>query len=109
VGSAGIFTALGRAGVLDHGLPGVRDVEEAVHHPPARGRAHERGQAILRHCAELGRYTASWDVIIDHQVDRIFDLRDPFGANPSWISSSELGEERLDAPLRRRGLRLPRR
>ena len=64
------------------------DVEEAVDQPPARGRAHERGQAVLRHCKERSRYSASWQAVIDHRLPRTFDLSDPFGGNPSWVTSA---------------------
>lgn len=84
LGSRGIFAALDRAGVLDHRLSGLGDVEEAVEQPPARGRARERGEAILRHCGEAARYSAGWQGIFDNQLGRFFDLNDPFGGSPSW-------------------------
>jgi proteasome accessory factor A len=101
LGASGIFTALDQAGVLDHRLPGLRDVEEAVDQPPARGRAHERGEAILRHCGEPRRYSAGWQGIFDHQLDRRFDLSDPFGGNPSWTQRKRGEDARSNAQLLR--------
>jgi proteasome accessory factor A len=109
LGKGGIFFALDEAGVLDHRLQGLGDVEEAVQNPPARGRAHERGQAVLRHCGDGKRYTADWQAIIDHQLQRTFDLSDPFGRNPSWgtpaIARRQSREEHLLQMIRERRAR----
>jgi len=101
LGPSGIFSALDEAGVLDHRLQGLGDVEAAVHQPPARGRAHERGQAVLRHCGDRQRYTAAWQGIIDHQLGRTFDLGDPFGQNPSWVANRSAGRRSEGAQRRR--------
>jgi hypothetical protein len=109
LGSGGIFSALDEAGVLDHRLQGLGDVEAAMQQPPARGRAHERGQAVLRHCGDGKRYTADWQAIIDHQLQRTFDLSDPFGRNPSWgtpaIARRQSREEHLLQMIRERRAR----
>jgi len=109
LGSGGIFFALDEAGVLDHRLQGLGNVEEAMQQPPARGRAHERGQAVLRHCGEPERYTAAWQAIADHQLQRSFDLSDPFGRNPSWVdwtaARRQSREERLLRMVRERRAR----
>jgi proteasome accessory factor A len=101
LGSSGIFTALDRAGVLDHRLSGLEDIEEAVEQPPARGRARERGEAILRHCGESTRYSANWQGIFDHQLGRVFDLNDPFGGSPSWNQPKRGGDALSRSELRR--------
>jgi hypothetical protein len=101
LGPSGIFSALDEAGVLDHRLQGLGDVEEAVHQPPAGGRAHERGQAVLRHCGDRQRYTAAWQAIFDHQLGRTFDLGDPFGRNASWVTRTSAGRPPESAQRRR--------
>jgi proteasome accessory factor A len=101
VGPSGIFAALDAAGVLDHSLSGLRDIEEAMSQPPSGGRARERGQAILRHCQEPKRYSVGWQQIVDHQLDRVLDLSDPFGRNPTWKPLESVRKESRDAQLRR--------
>jgi proteasome accessory factor A len=101
LGPGGIFSALDEAGVLDHRLEGLGDVEAAIHQPPARGRAHERGQAVLRHCADAKRYTAAWQAIVDHELGRVFDLGDPFGRNPSWTTHTGMRRAAQREQLRR--------
>jgi proteasome accessory factor A len=101
LGPSGIFSGLDEAGVLDHRLEGLGDVEEAIHQPPARGRARERGQAVLRHCKEPKRYTAAWQAIVDHQLGRVFDLGDPFGRNPSWTTHANMRGASRREQLRR--------
>ena len=87
LGSGGIFSAMNRAGVLDHSLPGLGSIDDAVECPPARGRAHERGEAIRSLCRSPGRYAADWQSIVDRQDNRILNLSDPFGRNATWTAS----------------------
>ncbi len=101
VGPSGIFTALDAAGVLDHGLSKIQDVERAVNQPPAGGRAHERGRAILRYCQESDRYSVGWQHIVDHRLNRVLDLSDPFGRNSTWKSLEGVRKESRDARARR--------
>jgi hypothetical protein len=101
LGPGGIFSGLDEAGVLDHRLHGLGNVEAAVNQPPARGRAHERGQAISSHCGDRKRYTAAWQAIVDRQLGRILDLGDPFGQNPSWVAHTSLRSASEREQLRR--------
>jgi proteasome accessory factor A len=87
LGSGGVFSAMNRAGVLDHSLPDLGSIDDAVESPPARGRAHERGEAIRSLCKSPARYAADWQSIIDRQEGRILDLSDPFGRGATWIPS----------------------
>jgi len=48
LGERGVFTAMDREDVLDHRMPGVRPVENAVVSPPAIGRARLRGDSVRR-------------------------------------------------------------
>jgi hypothetical protein len=101
LGPRGIFSALDEAGVLDHRLQRLGDVEQAIDQPPAGGRAHARGQAVLRHCGERGRYTASWQEILDHQLGRTLDLSDPFGRNPPWATPASATKQSREEHLLR--------
>jgi hypothetical protein len=81
----GIFDALDRAKVLDHRVPGVDNIEEAMENPPAKGRAKIRGQCIRRLAGERGRYVCSWHDICDPATGRRLDLQDPFASNEVWL------------------------
>jgi hypothetical protein len=108
VGSSGIFAALDAAGVLDHGLSGLRDVGEAMQQPPAGGRAHVRGQAILSCCGDPKRYSAGWQQIFDHQLGRVLDLSDPFGRDSTWKPFEDARRASREARSRRtHGERFP--
>jgi hypothetical protein len=48
LGPKGIFEALDAAGVLNHRVSGVDNIEQAVIEPPATGRARIRGRVIQR-------------------------------------------------------------
>lgn len=84
LGPSSVFDALDRAGVLDHHVPGVDRIDEAVEHPPAEGRAHVRGETIRRLATQAGRYSCMWDYILDHETDRSLDLSDPFVEQATW-------------------------
>ncbi|KKL15593.1 hypothetical protein LCGC14_2504040, partial [marine sediment metagenome] len=54
LGGGGIFDSLDAAGVLTHRLDGVDDIDHAMTHPPARGRAHLRGNCIRQFAGDNG-------------------------------------------------------
>jgi hypothetical protein len=83
--SQAIFETLDRAGVLDHRIPGVDNVEHAIENPPATGRAKVRGQCIRRLTGERARYLCSWHAICDRSTGRRLDLRDPFASDEIWL------------------------
>jgi hypothetical protein len=83
LGPEGLFDALDRTGVLDHGV-GVEGIEEAMEHPPDGSRAQVRGAAILRLAPHGDRYTAGWDHIFDHETGRRLDLSNPFADAELW-------------------------
>jgi proteasome accessory factor A len=93
LGSNGIFNAIESSGAVDHQLVDPQSIAWAVDHPPSRGRAHQRGEAIRRLCGEPHRYCADWQVILDREGHKTFDLSNPFGNNPSWASERRLSRE----------------
>jgi proteasome accessory factor A len=86
LGSRSVFEALDRAGVLDHHVPGIDRIDEAVEQPPADGRAHVRGKTIRQAAAHAKRYSCTWDQVMDHQTGAYLDLSDPFAGRAMWQS-----------------------
>jgi hypothetical protein len=84
LGSRSVFEALDAQCLLDHAVPGVDRIDEAMEEPPAGGRAHWRGQGIRQAAGAGGRYSCSWEHVIDHQTEAYLDLSDPFVARPMW-------------------------
>jgi proteasome accessory factor A len=78
LGGQGIFAALDRAGVLNHHLPGVERVYEAVTKPPDGSRAFARGAFIKNRAAEPVRYQCDWKGVWDKDGNLVLDLSDPF-------------------------------
>jgi proteasome accessory factor A len=85
IGPDGIFNALDRAGVLDHAVDGVVDIDTAAEKPPLRGRARARGEAI-REATRSGprEVVCTWDRLIDLHKSEFLDLSDPFEEHPLW-------------------------
>lgn len=84
LGDRGVFAALDRAGALDHALPGVDNIEHAVDHPPAAGRARLRGECIRRFHERPGEYSCDWTGVWDHRGGRYLDLSEPFVSEERW-------------------------
>ena len=87
LGTRGLFHALDRAGVLDHRIPELGSVEEAMTSAPAGGRAEVRSRAIRGLQADRKRYRCYWERINDNEEDRMYDMREPFGRSPRWRKS----------------------
>ena len=88
----GIFASLDRAGVLDHRVDGVDAIDQAVLHPPERGRAHSRGSAVQRLAGRVG-WSCDWSGVWNTGRDvRALDLSDPF------IRQEEPELDRLGSP-----------
>ena len=85
----GIFERLDRAGVLDHRVPGVDNIEHAMENPPATGRAKVRGRCIRRLAGERARYVCSWHAIRDRATGKRLDLQDPFADKELWLERPE--------------------
>jgi len=84
LGPAGLFAALDAAGALNHRVPGVDRLDEAVASPPSYGRAHVRGTLIGGHpgAHELRcDWTALWD--IGRRLHA--DLTDPYITNTQAV------------------------
>ena len=84
LGSRGLFHSLDRANILDHRIPEMGSVEEAMTRPPPGGRAHVRGRMIRELQSQGARYYCTWDWIQDRDEDRMYDMGDPFGRSPRW-------------------------
>ncbi len=84
LGDSGIFTCLDRAGVLTHRVGGVDNIEHAMEHPPAVGRAGVRGRSVRELSGAGKRYECDWYGIWDHHRHMVLDLSDPFAASAQW-------------------------
>jgi proteasome accessory factor A len=83
LGGDGLFARLDRAGVLDHRVPGVENIDRAAIRPPAGGRAQLRG-ARIKKFAGRQEFCCSWVAIYDLAGRRKLDLADPFAAQARW-------------------------
>lgn len=83
LGPRGIFEALDAAGVLNHRVSGVDNIEHAMTEPPATGRARIRGQVIKR-LAGSGNLRCDWRCIVNREDRQMLDLSDPFMTEELW-------------------------
>jgi len=88
LGERGIFNTLDRAGVLNHHVDGVGDIASAVDTPPRNTRAAVRGRVLQRFAEDHTHYRAEWMRIIDFNLNRVLDLRDPFEAAERWLDGT---------------------
>jgi hypothetical protein len=93
----GIFEMLDQAGVLNHRVSGVDNIEHAMAEPPAVGRAHIRGKVIQRLSTDHDA-RCDWQSIIDFSDGRALNLSDPFAREESWspLNSPENADDQLD-------------
>lgn len=80
----GIFAGLDRAGVLDHHVPGVEQIELAESQPPRVGRARLRGECVGRFAEKREQYACDWGGVWDLQGRKFLDLANPFTSEESW-------------------------
>ncbi|MFN0058704.1 MAG: proteasome accessory factor PafA2 family protein [Planctomycetota bacterium] len=85
LGGDGIFTALDKAGVLDHVVAGVERIEDAVTKAPPFTRAHARGAAIVQLISEANA-ACEWDRVYDLKNSRVLELGDPFDTEGRWVT-----------------------
>ena len=95
LGGRGIFTGLDRDNVLVHRFPGVDNIEHAVEHPPAVGRARVRSQVIRRLASDREACVCNWSFIVNTRDSTELDLSDPFEASERW-SKAGAGGASLD-------------
>jgi proteasome accessory factor A len=101
LGEPGIFIVMDRAGVLDHHVPGIDRVNEAIRHPPLGGRAHLRGDCVKRFAGHGDRYLADWFGVVDTVRGEYLDLSDPFETRERWLNIGSPGCSTGSRGLRR--------
>jgi len=86
---SGIFTVLDRDGALDHRILSDGAIEQALHQPPATGRARVRASAVTQ-LTDKGRdIVCNWEKIVDDENDLVLDLGDPFQSEGGeWKAAS---------------------
>jgi hypothetical protein len=84
LGSEGLFSALDRAGALNHGVQGVENIENAIIDPPAVGRAHVRGKCVRQLSKRGDKCSCDWTGVWDDQNNRWLDLSEPFTSEENW-------------------------
>ncbi len=94
LGETGLFNCLDSAGVLTHRVSGVDNIEQAMEHPPALGRAGVRGRYVRELSSNGKRYECDWYGIWDHQEHVVLDLSDPFADAAQW-QSYHAADERI--------------
>lgn len=106
LGFSGLFQRLDQAGALDHRLPELGSIEEAMISAPLGGRAEARGEAIrdLHSDSSQSRYKCRWDAIFDSQDNRVLDMSDSYGRDPEWHSREIKSEPRTPEQQRQRDL-----
>lgn len=95
IGPRGIFAELDRRGVLEHRVPDVDNIEDAMRHPPASGRARIRGE-VVRRLSGQNKADCTWAEIV-HADGRMLDLSDPFADRETW-SDPPFQEELFPPP-----------
>jgi len=100
LGPKGIFETLSTAGVLDHHICGVDDIDRAATEPPATSRARIRGRVIQR-LAGSGNVQCDWQHMVNYGGGQLLDLSDPFAQEESWraLSSIETRNVRMGHTL----------
>ena len=93
----GLFDRLDRRGLLAHRLPQItaERIQQAMHAPPARGRARLRGEMVRQLARHPRRYLCGWQGILDLEQARHLDLSDPFAEEAQWteVPINELHRE----------------
>jgi hypothetical protein len=100
---------LDAAGILDHRVDGVDNIEHAVLNPPSSGRAQLRGAVIKRVAGDKeGEWYGDWHQVFSRTHGRLLDLSDPFAPAESWhdiprgkvrFPESEMPMNDLDSPF----------
>ena len=72
----GLFEELAAAGQVDAVVVDPQAVAQAVHQPPAGGRAAARSRIITELHGKP--WSCDWKYVVNESMDEWFDLRDPF-------------------------------
>lgn len=94
IGGTGVFSELDRAGVLNHHVPGVDDIDAAMTTPPASGRARIRGE-IIRRFSSAGSCICDWQTVRNLRTHEWLDLTDPFETEVKWRKDAISGRREL--------------
>lgn len=90
LGPRGLFAELNEADVVDHRVPAVDRIQEAMVVPPDGSRARVRGEFIrLSAATGAGRYVCDWQAVWDREERRTLDLSEPFEAQEKWRGMTE--------------------
>jgi proteasome accessory factor A len=85
LGPQGVFTVLDEAGILNHRVSGIDNIEHAMLNPPSTGRAKLRGAVVRRVAGDKeGNWYCDWQRIFSRKYGRLCDLSDPFAPAESW-------------------------
>ncbi len=105
LGSQGIFNSLDAEGWLDHQVPGVDGVRQAMVEPPSTGRARLRGRVIQELARQDTPGACEWNGVWDLRKPRVLDLEDPFASEEKWRTLSGLEPRSTgNAPMMERAL-----
>ncbi len=81
LGERSIFRSLERAGMLEHHVDGVDNIEHAISNPPGKGRARIRGEMVRQLHERNAKYKCGWYFICDEEERPVLDLSDPFAGD----------------------------
>ena len=98
LGPKGIFQSLDQAGVLNHRVSGVDNIEHAILEPPTDSRARIRGE-VIRRLAGTGNVQCDWQWVINYSEGLVLDLTDPFASEESWVRREEASHGRSPRTL----------
>ena len=84
LGDRGIFHQLDQLDLLNHHVPGVENISEAITDPPSDTRARARGLAIQEIALRGDEGACEWDGLWDTCKNRRLDLSDPFQTQRRW-------------------------
>jgi proteasome accessory factor A len=88
LGPRGVFTMLDNAGILDHRVSGIDNIEHAMLNPPSTGRARLRGAVVRRVAGDReGGWYCDWQRIFSRKYGRLLDLSNPFVQAEKWYDA----------------------
>jgi hypothetical protein len=102
IGPNGIFQMLDAAGVLNHRISEIDNIDLAMTEPPSSGRAHVRG-TVVRRLSGTANVQCDWQRIVNFGASQVLDLSDPFTHEESWHSLSRAEIREFNMPRTRLG------